>query len=1030
MESAQSPALVQMAAAWLASWYTQTLATVSPHISHHGPNKDNARTAYGGPQINIDYVNIDPSSSSDSCSQTRYRVPHNVCNPFIGRQKELEVMSSALFSAEKVDGARRFVVFGMGGSGKTQLCLKFAETYRNRFWAVFFVDASTILAADNCFSSIAQKEGHRKPSTQEGVDWLANIQHEWLLIIDNADDLDVKVADYCPPSSNGYILITTRNQSCRRIANVGDLEVGNLKPDDGVTLLLKVAMLPHDNLECRSRALPLVEELGCLALALYHAGATIFEAEYRLDQYLSEYAHVFQKNTAYGRNPEYNPWELSRTAIERMGTEEAKQACEILDIAGLFHFQEIPFALFHCSLLKDHKSGTLFEYLQERLLEASTGARRNELQPYLCDIRDITPVMDQRQNTRYLRPALALLRKYSLISFDKNPDANISSFSMHRLVHQWSRDRLSDRERRWSRCAAAAMLSHAIPPQECRGADAYNDRRRLLPHVNSFLFHTSLPDRTPQKILHEHLDAYQSRVAAKLALVFMEGDHLEKAEQLYRVSLAGLENSLPEYESDQLAVVDNLGVVLERQNRYTEAEKMNRRAIEGRKRILGEDNTLTLESRNNLGVTLNSRGDHVEAEELNRKILQKREEILTPESPYTIDSLHNLALSLNHQARYEEAAELFTRVLDWRERNFGAEHLETIKSLDDLAAALHNEGSVEPAKENYQKALNRRISVLGKSHPDTLMNMSDLALMMLKVGDRDDAKTLSEDAYETITACVGTTAKSYLPFILGTCAQVEEAYRHYKEAEELFREAIKGLEEDNITSTHPDLLNYQLLLSRNLRKQHNYLEADRLYRQVLHGYQQRHSRPSKAEMICLTNLAAVLEKQNKFEEAESAHRKAFYCLSIWSPTHPQTIECLENCARCLCKREKHSEAIEMYYRAVELRKNKCGIGDATTLRNLAELAYILDLQGRFALAWSLYQAACMGFDDASVKNRYAKRCKSRLATLEEKIVLYTRLNRSNSNASLNPLGFSSMRTLKIATVYRDNLNPELPRRLT
>ncbi|KAI0099708.1 hypothetical protein GGR51DRAFT_564750 [Nemania sp. FL0031] len=292
------------------------------------------------------------------------------------------------------------------------------------------------------------------------------------------------------------------------------------------------------------------------------------------------------------------------------------------------------------------------------------------------------------------------------------------------------------------------------------------------------------------------------------------------------------------------------------------------------------------------------------------------------------------ALSLNHQAKYEEAAQLFARALAWREKAFGDQHLETIESLDGLAATFHNEGYIGPAQEYYRRALTRRKSVLRKTHPHTLMNMSVLALMMLRSGDLEAAKTLSDEAYEAFQAHVGAIANSYAPIILGTCAQVQRTCKSYQKAEELVRKAIKGLEDDMLLPTHPDLLNYQLHLALILRDQHHYREAGHVYRQVLDGHKQRPGLPCKDEMICLTNLARVLEKQGDFEEAESAHSKAFYGLSnISPPNHPQTLGCLENCSRCLRRREKYDEAIEMYFKAVEGRKAKGGYTGPASLRN-------------------------------------------------------------------------------------------------
>ena len=72
-------------------------------------------------------------TSPISYSQTSYRVMKQSTPYFTGRDKALKTLE-AFFSplADKSQGGRRFLLYGMGGAGKTQISLKFAEEYSNR----------------------------------------------------------------------------------------------------------------------------------------------------------------------------------------------------------------------------------------------------------------------------------------------------------------------------------------------------------------------------------------------------------------------------------------------------------------------------------------------------------------------------------------------------------------------------------------------------------------------------------------------------------------------------------------------------------------------------------------------------------------------------------------------------------------------------------------------------------------------------------------------------------------------------------
>ena len=61
-----------------------------------------------------------------------YVVPHAASEHFTGRSEIREQLNDSLLSYRAAKAQQRFVLFGLGGSGKTQICLKFAEDNRDR----------------------------------------------------------------------------------------------------------------------------------------------------------------------------------------------------------------------------------------------------------------------------------------------------------------------------------------------------------------------------------------------------------------------------------------------------------------------------------------------------------------------------------------------------------------------------------------------------------------------------------------------------------------------------------------------------------------------------------------------------------------------------------------------------------------------------------------------------------------------------------------------------------------------------------
>jgi hypothetical protein len=60
-----------------------------------------------------------------------FSLPHAVSSMFTGRKEPLEELKNCL-DISSFDSQKRFVIQGIGGSGKTQVCCKFAQDNRQR----------------------------------------------------------------------------------------------------------------------------------------------------------------------------------------------------------------------------------------------------------------------------------------------------------------------------------------------------------------------------------------------------------------------------------------------------------------------------------------------------------------------------------------------------------------------------------------------------------------------------------------------------------------------------------------------------------------------------------------------------------------------------------------------------------------------------------------------------------------------------------------------------------------------------------
>src|SRR2546423_6639098 len=145
-----------------------------------------------------------------------------------------------------------------------------------RYWGVFWIDAKDLKSAERSFSNIAEKCGCRETNIADTCYWLANTEHNWLLIIDNADDPEFDYSRYFPTGGRGSILLTSRSPDCEVFQNVGSEEIARLDIKDAAQLLLKASAIREELWNASmADADRVVKTLDSHTLAIIQAGAFI-----------------------------------------------------------------------------------------------------------------------------------------------------------------------------------------------------------------------------------------------------------------------------------------------------------------------------------------------------------------------------------------------------------------------------------------------------------------------------------------------------------------------------------------------------------------------------------------------------------------------------------------------------------------------------------------------------------------------------------------------------------------------------------
>ncbi|PTB54373.1 hypothetical protein M431DRAFT_6577 [Trichoderma harzianum CBS 226.95] len=254
---------------------------------------------------------------------------------FIARKEELTEMQEALQPTVRPHRRRAVVLHGLGGIGKTQLALEYAQQHHEHYSTKIWLEARNETTINQSFTRLAEQILQKEQVTyiQTAVDsqdqsiilnavkrWLDKPANKsWLIIYDNYDyhDLDnahtedeeflgisgqitvsmnlrgqekevrsqsYDIRKYFPKADHGTIIITSRVSS-RKLGR--PIKISKLKSLDDCLEIL--ASNSGRNIIDDPAAVDLAKRLNRLPLALASAGAYLRQVPINYTKYLQDY---------------------------------------------------------------------------------------------------------------------------------------------------------------------------------------------------------------------------------------------------------------------------------------------------------------------------------------------------------------------------------------------------------------------------------------------------------------------------------------------------------------------------------------------------------------------------------------------------------------------------------------------------------------------------------------------------------------------------------------------------------------------
>ena len=698
----------------------------------------------------------------------------------------------------------------------------------NSFWGIFWIDASSEETAKQAFIDVGKLCEANAENFEDVKIWLANARHSWLLIIDNADNPEIDYAAFFPSGEKGNIILTTRNPQCRVHATVGCEDLDPLDLQDAQLLLLKAAgMSTSFRKDSQKAAEKVVQALGFHTLAIIQAGAYIrlrfcsledYPARFRQQEERLLKYHPKQARSAYGSV--FATFEISATHLKSSQDECAPDALHVLQILGFIHFQEIPESLFSRARqkaisIRTHKSQGWPQDRIDKLSELQT----SRLPPFMM------------LETDTWREVIILLESYSFIKITGSGED--LSFSMHPLVHTWTRIRYDPESQKEGCRTAGSIIALSM-----RGLDYDIFHEKLRSHVTAYLeyLNSEFLANTPELELCQtqyHICCLISHVCDCSKLRYLL-DVLEKFKAWAGArGLAGLPierlaaTCLIEEGQPQEAVrllerhVDtehgqhpNIQFLLARAyletNQYQKAISLLEHVVRIDERSTRRDNGFVSSSKHLLGQAYLDNGQYEKAVTLFKSVVEINEKTLALAHRDRLASEKNLGLAYMETQQYEKAARILQHVLEIRRTVLDVTDPILLGTQHELARAYLGMGNgyYERAAELFEQVVEIRERILASDDPKLLVSQHNLALVYFRMGS--DHYEKAAGLFKHVVAIKERTLASDNPELLTSQHNLALVYfrmgsDHYEKAAGLLKHVV-AMSERILKPEHPELL--------------------------------------------------------------------------------------------------------------------------------------------------------------------------------------------------------------------------------
>ena len=384
-----------------------------------------------------------------------------------------------------------------------------------------------------------------------------------------------------------------------------------------------------------------------------------------------------------------------------------------------------------------------------------------------------------------------------------------------------------------------------------------------------------------------------------------------KAQPFYERALMLRQQTLPSNHPELALSYRNVGLIHQSLGEYVEAEQSIKKAI-----AIETSNEASARDTNQLGIIRFYQGRYPEADLQYKDALKKMSS--QPENAFIGSIKHNQALLYLLQGKYELVEPREREAMSIK-RLAPQDHDGRSLSLMVLARLFREQGKYADAEPLYRQALDEAIKVNGQENSRVATYSHYLAQFYAAQSKYEQAEPLEKKAIAIFENGEMLKPDNWFKYrSVGTLAMIYAGTRREQEAESLYKESAKHLEQ-LLGPDHPETANSLTGLAELYLREKRYNEAEPLIRRALDIREKRFDSEHPDVAVSLNDLGKLYREQSRYAEAEKYFRQAIAIDEKRKPDHPDFAQTLEDYALLLRKTNRADEAASMEARARVVR---------------------------------------------------------------------------------------------------------------